>query len=54
MREASNYTLEEWNWRKSHQWLGLTRKHARAVVDDILIATVRLARSALLEGISYR
>ena len=27
-------------WRKNHQWLGLTRKHARLTVADQEVAAV--------------
>ncbi len=38
--EETDHRLNEHAWRKSHQWAGLIRKHARAVVDDEEIAQV--------------
>jgi hypothetical protein len=30
--------LPEDSWRKSHQWVGLTRKHAAATASDTVVA----------------
>jgi hypothetical protein len=38
MEGATGGALTADKWRKSHQWVGLTRRHARAVADDTDIA----------------
>jgi hypothetical protein len=38
MEGATGGALTVDKWRKSHQWVGLTRRHARAVADDTEIA----------------
>ena len=42
MADATRGALTADKWRKSHQWIGLTRKHAAAVAhDDIVAAAFR-------------
>lgn len=38
MKDATDGALTESTWRKSHQWVGLTRKHASAAARDVLVA----------------
>ena len=38
MEGATGGELTKDRWRKSHQWVGLVRRHARAVADDTAIA----------------
>jgi hypothetical protein len=38
MEGATGGALTADKWRKSHQWVGLTRRHARAVADDVTVA----------------
>jgi len=38
MKDATNGSLTEETWRKSHQWVGLTRKHATAAARDTVVA----------------
>ena len=38
MADATSGTLTADKWRKSHQWIGLTRKHAAAVAADEAVA----------------
>ena len=38
MEGATGGALTADKWRKSHQWVGLVRRHARAVADDTAVA----------------
>ena len=38
MKDATGGKLTEASWRKSHQWVGLTRKHAAATAADAVVA----------------
>lgn len=37
LHSKQNQTTED-SWRKSHQWVGLTRKHAAATASDTVVA----------------